>query len=106
RVCGARVAEEVAELRLLLRADTLIQRDRGVRSVERLVHVQEREARSLGELLARRLAVELGHELAPDAGELQPALVDVRRHANCLRQVRDGTLAGLADPPRRVGREL
>ena len=105
-ILGARVAEEIPELGLVLGADVLIQRDRRVGGVERLVDVLQREARSLGELLACWLAVELRDQLSTHTGQLQPALVDMRRHADRLRQVRDRTLAGLADPPGRVGREL
>jgi hypothetical protein len=73
---------------------------------ERLVDVLEREAGRLGELLLRRLATELDLEPARGAGELLLTLDDVHRHADRPRVVRDGALHRLADPPRRVRREL
>src|SRR5207237_7526117 len=58
RVGRGRVAEEVAQLTVLARADRLVQRDRRVGGVERLVDVLERQARRLRQLLPRRLAGE------------------------------------------------
>ena len=66
----------------------------------------ERELRRLGELLARRLAAELGLELSALAVDLHAPLVHVHGHADDGGLVRDRALAGLADPPGGVGREL
>ena len=86
--------------------DRLVQRDGRVRGAERLVDVLDREAGRLGELLLRRLAAELDLEPAGRTRQLLLALDDVHRHADRPRVVRDRSLHGLADPPRRVRREL
>src|SRR5215218_7174522 len=56
RVGRLAVGEQVAELALVVRADGLVQGNGGLRRAERLVDVLDRKARSLGELLLRRLA--------------------------------------------------
>ena len=66
----------------------------------------EREPGGGGQLFVRRLAAQLGLELARDAEHLHPPLVDVRRDADRGRLARDGPLARLTDPPRRVRGEL
>jgi hypothetical protein len=70
RIRGERIAEEVAELALVLDADALVQRDRCLGRVEGLVDVLGRELRSLGQLLAGRLATELRPQPPADASEL------------------------------------
>ena len=60
----------------------------------------------LGELLVRRLPPGLGLQAPSDPRQLRAALVDMRRHANRPRLVRDRALTRLADPPGRVRREL
>ena len=60
----------------------------------------------LGQLFERRLARELGLEPPGDTRELLPALDNVDRDSNDLRVVRNRALHRLADPPRRVRREL
>ena len=65
-----------------------------------------RQAGRLGELLLRRLAAELDLEPARGARQLLLALDDVDGNADRARVVRDRALHRLADPPRRVGREL
>ena len=99
------VGEEIAELGVAVGAEALVQRDR-VDRVERLDDVLALEARRLGELVDRRLAAELRLKLRRGAVQLDPPLLDVHRDADRLRLVRDRALAGLADPPGRVGREL
>src|SRR5439155_26277769 len=99
------IGEEIAELRVAVRAEALVEGD-GVDRVERLDDVLELQPRRLRELLGRGLAAELRLELRRRAVELDPPLLDVHRDADRLRLVRDRALAGLADPPRRVRREL
>src|SRR5207248_1154463 len=60
----------------------------------------------IGGFLTRRLAPELQLEIHTGAAQLLPPLVYVNRDADRLGLVRDRALAGLADPPGRVGREL
>src|SRR5581483_7565514 len=74
--------------------------------VVRLDDVLRLEARGLGQLVDRGLAAELRLQLRRGAVQLDPPLLDVHRDANRLRLIRDGALAGLADPPGRIGREL
>ena len=59
-----------------------------------------------GQLLGRRLALELLQQLALDAVQLVDRLDHVHGHADRARLVGDAARDGLADPPRRVGREL
>ena len=68
--------------------------------------MHELELGLVGQLLARRLAPEPGLEPALRTGELHAPLVDVRRDTDRRGLVRDRPLAGLADPPGGVGREL
>ena len=55
---------------------------------------------------ARRLAAELGHELALGAADLVELLDDVHRDADRARLVGERARDRLADPPGRIGREL
>ena len=103
---GLAVGEEIAQLALVVGADALVQRHGGLRGRERLVDVLDREARGLGQLLARRVAAELDLEPAGGAAELLLPLDDMDGHADGARVVGDGALHGLANPPGRVGREL
>ena len=103
---GLAVGEEIAELALVVGADRLVQRDRRGRGRERLVDVLDRQAGRLGELVLRRLAAELDLEPARGARQLLLPLDDVDGNADRARVVRDRALHRLADPPRRVRREL
>src|SRR6266508_2150977 len=75
RIARGRVVEQIAELSVVLVADPLVQRDVRLGRVERLVHVQEREAGCLGELLACRVAAKLRLQLVPLARDLHAPLV-------------------------------
>src|SRR6185503_8684201 len=100
------VGEEVAELRLLLVADRLLQRDRGLRAALDVLDLLERQAEVDRDLLGGRLAGELGAELPLRPVDLVQLLDDVDRHADRAALVRDRAGDRLADPPRRVRREL
>src|SRR5438552_3479064 len=106
RIDGGRIGEQVAELALAVRADGLVQRHGRLDRAERLLHVTQLETGRLGELLVRWLLAT--RSLQPLAGtvQLHAPLVYVRRDADRRGLVRDRTLAGLANPPGRVGREL
>src|SRR5207247_8970060 len=106
RIGRLAVGEEVTELALVVRADGLVQRDRGLRGAERLVDVLDRQARRLRELVLGRLAAQLDLEPAGGAAELLLPLDHVDRHANRARVICNGALHRLADPPGRVRREL
>jgi hypothetical protein len=106
RRLGPLVGDELAELGLLLVADRLLERDRRLgRALDR-VDLLGVDAGDLGDLVRRRLAAELGDELALGAADLVELLDDVDRDADRARLV--GQRAGdrLADPPRRVRGEL
>src|SRR5690242_4847593 len=100
------VGDEVAELRLVLVADRLLERDGRLRAAADVLDLVRAEVEVLADLGGRRLAAELGAELALGADDLVQLLDDVDRHADRARLVREGTGHGLADPPRRVRREL
>src|SRR5207249_1772188 len=106
RIGGLAVGEQVAELALVVGADRLVQRDGRLGGAERLLDMLDRQARRLGELLARGFAAQLDLEPPSRPRQLLLALDDVHRHTDRARVVRDGALHRLADPPGGVGREL
>ena len=109
RLVGQRrvlVGEEVAELRLLLVADRLLERDRRLRGAQDLLHLVEREVDVPRDLERQRLAAELAAQLALGADDLVQLLDDVDGHPDRAPLVGERTGDRLADPPRRVGREL
>ena len=68
-VLRSRVADEVAEPRLLVFADRRFERRRRLRGLEEQLHLADRQLHARGELLGRRFPIELGRERAPLAGE-------------------------------------
>src|SRR5215210_4296161 len=106
RVDGVRVGEQVAELTLALGAHGLVQRDGRLHRTECFLDVAKLETGRLGELLLRRLVATRSLEPLLGPVELHAPLVDVRRDADRRGLVRDRTLAGLANPPGGVRREL
>src|SRR5439155_21323195 len=103
--CGS-IAHPIAERAVPFGADRLVQRNRSLDRPQSLLDVDQIESRRLGELLDSRLLA--GRSLQPHAGtgELDLALVHVRRDADRRRLVAHRTLTGLADPPGGVRREL
>jgi hypothetical protein len=77
-----------------------------LRDLEDLADLVDRDVHLLGDLLRRRLAAELLHQVARGADELVDRLDHVDRDADRARLVGDGAGDRLADPPRGVGREL
>src|SRR4051812_42978605 len=106
RRLGALVGDELAELRLLLVADGLLERDRGLRGALDRVDLLGVDPGDLGDLLGAWLAPELGDELALGAPDLVELLDHVDGDADGPRLVSQRAGDGLADPPGRVGREL
>src|SRR6059058_5968298 len=102
----ALVGDELAELRLLLVADRLLERDRRLRGALDRVDLLRIDPGDVGDLLRGGLAAELGDELALGAPDLVELLDDVDRDADGARLVGQRPRDRLADPPRRVGREL
>src|SRR5215217_222220 len=102
----ALVGDELAELRLLLVADRLLQRHGSLRGALDRVDLLRVDARDLGDLVGGGLAPQLGDELALGPPDLVQLLDDVNRDADRPRLV--GQRAGdrLPDPPGRIGREL
>src|SRR5919197_1397782 len=103
---GIVAGDEVAEDRVLLLADRLVERRRRARGPAHLERLLDRQTRLPGDLLERRLAAEPPPERALGTVHLLEPLDDVDRHADRARLVREGAGDRLADPPGRVGREL
>src|SRR5207244_5753559 len=61
-VTGVRISKQVGELAIAVRADRLVERNRGLSAAKRLADVSERQAGRLGELLQARLTAERGRE--------------------------------------------
>src|SRR5437763_10194772 len=98
--------DEVAEGRVLLVADRLVEAGGGPRRGEHLVRLLQRQARLFGDLLERRLAAELGPQEPLRAVHLLEPLDDVDGHPDRPRLVGKRPRDGLADPPGRVRGEL
>lgn len=73
------------------------------RALHKQLHLLDRQRESLRELLIGRVAPELGDELLLHLGDAHHHVVDVHRHADDTRLLRDGTGYGLFNPPRGVG---
>src|SRR5262249_37251326 len=99
---GALIGDELAELRLLLVADRLLEGDRGLgRALDR-VDLLGLDAGDLGDLLRGGLAAQLGDQLALRAADLVELLDHVDGDADGPRLVGERTGDRLADPPGRV----
>ena len=92
--------------RVALVADGLVQRDGLPGVLLDLQHLLRGDVHLLGELLRRGLAAQVLEQLALDAAELVDDLDHVHRDADGAGLVGHRAGDGLADPPRRVGREL
>src|SRR5215211_8009940 len=106
RRLGRLVLDEVAELRLVLLADRLLERDRLLGHAQDVADLARRALEFARDLLGRGLAAERLHELALDVHDLVELLDHVHRDADGAALVGDRAGDGLADPPRRVRREL
>src|SRR3954452_10447325 len=98
--------EQVAERRLAVVPDRLVEareRPGGLADLDDLV---DRQLDRVGQLLLGRLAAELGRELALGAVDLALALSDVDGQPDRARRVLEPALDRLANPERGVGREL
>src|SRR5262245_40451740 len=100
------VLDEVAKMAVLFLADRRLERDRLLRDLEDLADLRHRDVHPLGDLLGRRLAPQLLDERAGGANQLVDRLDHVHRDADGARLIGDRAGDGLADPPRRVSREL
>src|SRR4051794_38632373 len=103
---GALVGDELAELRLLLVADRLLERHRRLRRALDRVDLVGLDPGHVRDLLGGRLATQLGDELALGPADLVQLLDHVHGDADRARLVGERAGDGLADPPRRVRREL
>src|SRR3984893_5659515 len=98
--------DELAELRILLGTDRLLERDRRLRGALDRVDLLGIDAAHLGDLLGRRLAAERRDQPALGATDLVELLDDVDGDPDRARLVSERTGDRLADPPGRVGRRL
>ena len=97
--------QQVAEGGVAIVAHRLVQTDHGPVGLANLDHVLQRQVRSRGDLLVRRLVAELRRELALDAPDLAGALRDVHGKADRPARVLESALDRLTDPEGRVRRE-
>src|SRR5690242_6750206 len=104
RALGALVSDELAELRLLLVADRLLERDRRLGGALDGVDFLRIDPRDLGDLLGGGLAAQLRDELALGAADLVQLLDDMDGDPDRARLLGKRSGDGLADPPRRVRR--
>src|SRR6266496_1976524 len=100
------VLDEVAKVAVLFLPDGGLEADRLLRDLEDLADLVERQLHLLRDLLRARLAPELMHEVAAGPDELVDRLDHVDADADRPRLVGDRAGDRLADPPRRVRREL
>src|SRR5574342_614837 len=100
------VLDEVAQVAVLLLADGGLQGDGLLGDLEDLAHLVERQLHLLGDLLRRRLAPQLLHQVTAGADELVDGLDHVHRDPDGAGLVGDGARDRLADPPGGVRREL
>src|SRR4051812_19671160 len=100
------ILDEVAKMRIFLFADRRLERDRLLRDLQHLADLGHRDVHPLGDLFGGRLATELLDQRAGGANQLVDRLDHVDRDADRARLVGDRAGDRLADPPRRIGREL
>ena len=98
--------DEVAEDRVVAVADGSVEARRRTRGRPNFQNLLNGERRLVRDLLERRLTTELRPEEAVRAVDLLEPLDDVNRHADRPRLVGERPRHRLADPPRRVRREL
>src|SRR5262245_12014065 len=103
---GTLIRDELAELRLLLVADRLLEGDRRLRRALDRVDLLGLQPGYLGDLLRGGLATELRDELPLRATDLVELLDDVNRDPDGPRLVGERASDRLADPPGGVRREL
>src|SRR5258708_15723190 len=103
---GLVVGDEGPEVRILFLTDRRLERDRLLRDLDDLADLVGGDEHPLGDLLRGRLAAQLLEQATAHADELVDRLDHVDRDADRPRLVRDRAGDRLADPPRRVGREL
>src|SRR5512132_94532 len=103
---GVRVLDEVAEVRVLLLPDRGLEGDGLLAHLQDLAHLVGGDAHLPPDLLRERLAAQILEELSLDADELVDRLDHVHRDADRAGLVGDRSGDRLADPPRRVRREL
>ena len=100
------VFHQITEGRITLLANRLLQGDRHLRHLENVAHFLRRHVNLRGDLLHRRLSTQALHQLTLRVDDLVELLDHVHRNADGARLVRDRSRDGLANPPRRVRREL
>src|ERR1700688_1453425 len=93
-------------MRIFFFTDRRLQGNRFLRNFQNLADLRHGNVHALGDFLGGRFAAELLHKLTAGADQLVDRLDHVHRDADGARLVGNGARDGLADPPRRVRREL
>ena len=105
RGVGVDLLDQVAQLGVLARGGLQGQR-LTASHLGQIVDLLDRGVQRLRQLFATRLATHRLGELEPRAVQLAQPVVDVHGEADRARAIGDRTRDALADPPRRIGREL
>ena len=103
---GAAVLDQIREAEVILIADRLLERHRVLVDALDLTHPLDGELDPWRHLFDGRLPAELLEQLALRPHHLVDRLDHVDRDADGAGLVGDGPGDRLADPPRRIGREL
>ena len=99
------IVEQVAQVVLLLVAHRLVQGKRLPAHLQGPLRVVDRQPAQFGHFFQGRLAAFGMHQVAIDVADLAHFFDHVDRHADRAALIGDGAADGLANPPRRVGRE-
>ena len=100
------VLDEVAKMRIFLFADGRLERDGLLRDLHHLADLRHGNVHPLRDFFRGGLAAQFLHERARRPDQLVDRLDHVHRDPDGARLVGNRAGDGLADPPRRVGREL
>src|SRR5579872_2486460 len=97
---------EIAKMRFFFLADWCFERNRLLSDAQHLAYFADRQLHLHREFFGGRLAAQFLLKLALQPDQFVDRLDHVDRNANSSRLVRNGAGDRLANPPRRIGREL
>src|SRR5262249_52337122 len=106
RVLDGLIFDEIAEVRILLFTDRSLQRNRLLGDLQDFSDLRRRDVHLLGDLFRGRFTAELLDQRARGADQLVDRFDHMHRDANGAGLIGDSSSDRLADPPRRIGREL